>query len=81
MQGDSTAEDLQSESIVNWLNQKCSEESTAKYLMNELTNTLILLKTLDAGHTMPELEQIVLRKWADGRQCNNSIVEHFRRVR
>lgn len=67
MQGDSTAEDLQSESIVNWLNQKCSEESTAKYLMNELTNTLILLKTLDAGHDMPELKQIVLRKWTDGR--------------
>ena len=67
--------------LVELLRHKCTEAESQKVMIDEMSNTRLILKLIQSDNiNAPELTNILNLKWCRGETCNRHIVEHFKCV-
>lgn len=63
------------------LRHKCAEAESQKVMIDEMSNTSLILKLIQSDSIdAPELTNILNLKWCRGDTCNKHIAEHFKHV-
>ena len=66
------------ESFVDMFRTKCQEEQVEKYVCDHMVQALPALEVAKA-YAVPELDVLLMRKWADGDRCVTALLELFHR--